>query len=156
MIDLIIFSKDRALQLGGLLSSIKANCDIFNRIVIIYDCSDDDYEKGYNQLMKEHDVIWVYGSTPFKSRVLFAFGESEHTCFMVDDLIVYRKLKIEEHNEFMASQIFRLRLGNNIRHALFELQSNDIESIHTFDWTQQKKYWGYPFSVDGHIFKQNI
>ena len=102
--------------------------------------------------MNEHDAIWLYGNTSFKDRVLFAFSETEYTCFMVDDLIVYRKLNIDKE-QFVISEIFSLRLGNNIRHSLFELLPNDVENIHTFDWTVLKKYWGYPFSVDGHICK---
>lgn len=155
MIDLIIFSKDRALQLEGLLSSLKENCKIFNKIVIIYDYSNKEYEEAYTKLMSEHPVLWLFGDISFKERVLFAFGESEYTCFMVDDLIVYRKLqwKKEDASQFIVSEIFSFRLGNNIRHSLFELQPNDVETIHTFDWTKQSKYWGYPLSVDGHVFK---
>lgn len=165
MINLIIFSKDRAMQLHGLLASLKTNCDIFDNIHIIIKWSDDDYKKAYLELAENsyigNEFYWYEeGCEPFKEKIL-QLMLNKYTCFMVDDLIAYRKLKNQQDITgdtlltVESNGIFSLRLGGNIRHCPEEtfVESNDNEVGFTFDWSQYKKYWGYPFSVDGHVFR---
>lgn len=150
------------MQLQGLLSSLKANCNIFNRIVVIYDFSDKEYEQAYNELKNEQGIIWLYGNISFKDRVLSAFGDTKYTCFMVDDLIAYTEIEKEPIKEMKmlmeTGNIFSLRIGKNIgKYQQGEfMQDNHYEHSFIFDWTQQKKYWGYPFSVDGHVFRTDF
>ncbi len=172
MISLIVFSRDRAFQLEALLSSLKVNCNIFDQITVIVKHSNNDFLKGYQQI--DSDIlnncdthIRLMRQHNFKSDVLKSFNiparidgltYSEYTCFMVDDLIAYTRQKIALYIEgFLEcvheNTIFSLRLGSNIKHCPY-IEENLI--AYEFQWEKQTKYWTYPFSLDGHIFRTDF
>lgn len=164
MINLIIFSKDRAFQLEGLLSSIQVNCNIFDKINVITKATSAEFRDGYNLLTGQYKDVNFIPEVDFKEDLISLMG-GEYTCFMVDDLIAYRKLKgmIYVTGESLMTKksngFFSLRLGMNIRRCEQRdfTESNKYECCFTYDWTTQPKsgwaYWGYPFSLDGHIFR---
>ena len=155
MINLIIFSKNRAMQLDGLLRSIEQNCDIFDRINILYKATTPDHKKAYNILANKHGSCFFIKEENFKkdteSLICYnGFFSYNHTCFLVDDCIAHRKIKeIEKLYLFKTLKfkdiIFSLRLGLD--------QKNAPRIMIQFDWSQEKGDWNYPLSVDGHIFR---
>jgi len=152
MINLIVFSRDRALQLDGLLRSIRQNCDIFDRINILYKITDADHRKAYNILDGEYRGCNFIEEEDFErdSKSLFNDFTNTYTCFLVDDCIAHRKIKeIEKNYLFQTINdrdiIFSLRLGLD--------QRNAPRTIIQFDWSKEKGNFNYPLSVDGHIFR---
>jgi len=123
MINLIIFSKDRAMQLECLLRSVKKNCDHFDNIYVIYWCSDESYREGYKLIKGAALVEEVY----LKQNVLYLMDE-EYVCFMVDDQICFKEVKCIP--ELKKKQVFSMRLGNNVR-----------------------GHHNYPLSVDAHVYR---
>lgn len=133
MIDVIIFSKNRPMQLECLLRSIEDNATIFNNIYVQY-YSDEKYLDGYIQLMDLHPKCYYINETKngFKEtfKNILSISHSERICFMVDDDILFGKI-----DEIEDCDIFSLRLGNNIKNKI---------------------HHEYTGSVDGNIFKRNI
>ena len=151
MINLIIFSRDRAFQLEGLLSSIQVNCNIFDKINVITRATTNDFRDGYNLLSEQYQEVNFIPETDFKQDVIRAMG-GEYTWFMVDDLIAYRKIK--ELPIFNKNGLcFSLRIGYNHVNNVLGFSSDYSESQWYYDWTEEKKYPSYPFSMDGHIFR---
>ena len=147
MINLIIFSKDRAMQLDALLSSVAENCNIFDKITVIWKGSGFSFKLGYGLLKHEYPEANFIEESDFKKNVIHAL-DCEHTCYMVDDLIAYRKIEcmpeIQENNV-----CFSLRLARNRVDSFTDIQYKDYVG---FNWTGERAYFNYPFSLDGHIF----
>jgi len=127
MITNIILSKNRGLQLDALLRSLKEySGDIFDNVVI-YTHTDKKYRKGYNIIKKRHrDTKFVFESNLKKD--ILKHMTSTFTCFMVDDMIMFR----HAHEEaFMKhGRCYSFRLGHNIK----------------------EPHLSYPLSLDGHMF----
>ena len=172
MIDAIIFSKNRACQLHLLLESIERFTNLFNNLFIIF-YSDLEFEKGYNKI-KEYSskYNWIQ-QEDFKWNVLATVKKcSDYICFFVDDNFIHRSLLGSSCVDFVFSHydIFTLslRLGKNtIIQNWQTMQKTPMPSsiksvadgdIFVWDWTKMPPHtnFGYPFSVDGHIYRKDM
>jgi len=164
MINAIIFSYNRPIQLRLLLESIERHAkDIFN-INIIYKNSGKEFEQGYNQLKDENilsNIKWIE-EIDFKQDVLNTFDKNyDHTCFFTDDDILYFPIK-EDVIDLLDDDVFcfSLRLGLNTTYCYTMNTDNKLHGIEKIGedfikWNWSKSYmdYGYPLSVDGHIFR---
>ena len=66
MLSVIIFSKDRPLQLDLAIKSLKKNLSIDSSIVVIYSAH-DEYDKAYIQLIHEHLDIRFYNDIEYNN-----------------------------------------------------------------------------------------
>ena len=165
MINTIIFSKDRALQLRLLIESIKRNAPGMFDIHVLYKASNEDFKKGYEKLQSENiipSITWVE-ETNFKEQVLRLLNSDyEYSCFFTDDDIIYGQvfeniiLKEMQDEEVFC---FSLRLGLNVNKCYTMNCENIVkpleerDNIIKWDWTVHYMDFGYPLSVDGHIFR---
>jgi len=179
MINAIIYSKDRAPQLRLLLESIKLNAPGVFNINILYKSSTQEFEKGYYKLMMEGaennmpNISWL----PESGSSLRSFKELnsglisrdyhpekyEFTCFFTDDDIIYQPINEQEIIDCLNSDddvfCFSLRLGKNITVCYTQNSGNvlipleETDSIVKWDWSVHYMDFGYPLSVDGHIFR---
>lgn len=175
MISLIIFSKNRPLQLDLCLSSIRNNFKANLLVTVIYSC-DSEYESAYNDLKSAHSDInfWKQGKSLYRdisSRLHTA--DAEYVCFLTDDCFFFEEspllcdqtLKVLFDTEQIG--YYSLRLGENTTHREFNnefvLQPSVKEQkvirnhrgMILYDRTQHLYggYWNYPLSVDGHIYR---
>lgn len=148
MIDLIIFSRDRAFQLEALLRSLKQNCDIFEYISVIVKWTNDDHYKAYEKLSDDYPYVEFVMQQDLKIDVLSVM-QHHFTCFMVDDMICYNKVtKPTSLNGFYDS-IWCLRLGE-------ETKGFTRRQWAWQDWQETKSYFDYPCSLDGNIYPTEI
>lgn len=171
MISLIIFSKDRALQLDLLLNSISQNFPEANNIRVIWTASSHNFELAYEQLRSEHRKIIFKKQTEEFFKDLYegvCLAHNKYVCFFTDDNIVYRKVKFNKTAEKALNNksciCYSLRLGNNTTHrAVDGIQYQDVLPVlyqygDMTVWDRnsiaQGGYWAYPMSVDGHIFRK--
>lgn len=176
-IKLIIFSRDRAQQLECLIRSLQKNSTIFNDIYILYKFTNDKFKEGYDKLKKQiyenigNRNVYFYQEDEegFKSNLnelLHLNREKyDYITFMVDDQILYQKL--ENENEIFDlfdedTFCFSLRLGLNInyRHltdSYFDLPRYKGLGTDFMRWNWRNEGnlsdFGYPLSLDGHIFR---
>jgi hypothetical protein len=174
LLNVIIFSKDRAMQLDLLLQSILLNFNVEDyKLNILYKASNDEYNRGYNMIRDLYPQFTYKREENFKSDLMSLFNDSEYTVFFTDDDIIYKSFKLtkdELHNIFELSKAvcFSLRLGLNTTNCytmqrLNKLNKYDIHSFyHDIQLNEPIISWkvsdgtndyAYPMSVDGHIFK---
>ena len=170
----IIFSKDRAMQLDLLLESILLNFNVENyKINILYKASNDDFQKGYDLVINKYTQFNFKKEESFKNDVLSLFDGSQYTTFFTDDDIIYKSFKLnndELHNIFMLTNAncFSLRLGLNTVNCYtmqrlnklnkydthsFYFDINLIEPVISWKVNDGTNDYAYPMSLDGHIFK---
>ena len=174
LLNVIIFSKDRAMQLHLLLESILLNFNVEDyKLNILYKASNDEYNRGYNMIRDLYPQFTYKREENFKSDLMSLFNDSEYTVFLTDDDIIYQSLKLnndELHNIFMLTEAncFSLRLGLNTVNCYTMQRLNKLENFnkhsffHDTDLIEPVISWkvgdgtndyAYPMSVDGHIFK---
>ena len=126
-ITLIIYSKNRAMQLDCLLRSIKKNASFFDDIRVIYKATGVVYENAYNGVTGAKKIA-EHNLREDTLKIIENCGR-DYICFMCDDDIVFKRVsRIPKLEDF---EVFSLRLGKNI-----------IPKLH----------FSYPLSLDGHIF----
>lgn len=148
MVKLIVFSKDRALQLEALLRSIELNCKLFNSITVIVKWSSDDYYKAYENLSNEYSGVDFVMQNDLKTDVLGAMWD-EFTCFMVDDMICYNPVSRPPTFNGFKNSIWCLRLGE-------ETKGFTRRQWAWKDYQKTKSYFDYPCSLDGNIYPTEI
>jgi len=150
-------------------------------IYVVYTSSSEDFEKGYVQLTEEwykkaSSIYFFpeYKYKGFKKTLEYCIKHwEEYVLFFTDDDIVYRKF---EHNFSVLSESFEknenllctsLRLGTNTfvqdqyTNSMCLIPDEVIiseETLKIWNWKVQsmgesETNFGYPFSVDGHLFK---
>jgi len=124
------------MQLDALLRSIKLRCNIFNSIHVIW-TADEGFVRSYLLMIPKHDCTWIK-ETNFKEDTMKAMTDVPFTCFMCDDDIIMHEFDGLPQN-----------WDNLLCHSL-RLQGEPWE------WRNKKGDRGYPFSVDGHIYKTRL
>lgn len=166
MINAILFSKDRALQLRLLLDSIAKNANGIFNINILYKASNQNFKSGYEKLISENlieNINWVEESEFKKQVIELLKQEYDYSCFFTDDDIIYEKIEesriIETINKDIDIFCFSLRLGTNVKKCYTMNCDNVLGDFEDFgeticwEWTKRYMDFGYPLSVDGHIFR---
>lgn len=174
-VSAIVFSKNRALQLDLLLKSIYSNFKECMEVDIIYK-ETEEHKDSYEKLKSEHQMKlaapFVYfhkqGDNNFYQLIynLVSEARTSHVVFFTDDDIVYRNVNIPDialesilHTNFSC---LSLRLGGNItKRQIGDFMYDEMipnfsvsNNILIWDYTECNPcgYFGYPMSVDGHIF----
>lgn len=150
------------MQLDGLIKSIEHFAPLaFRNINVIYK---SDIEKiSYNSLIKEYKTIRWVKESDFRKDLLGSIDNSTYTCFMVDDILLYRKFDNSFENCFNQNTIcFSLRLGLNCNYSHPADQSYSLKNyvinknFVSWFWKEQEVDFAYPLSLDGHVFPTNF
>lgn len=164
MINGIVFSKDRACQLNLLLESINKNAPGIFDLTVIYLASSEKFKSGYELIIPAFpNVKFIEQGEDFKVDVLQLLTDSTLTCFFTDDDIIYKPITGEDIIKSMAEDddlfCFSLRMGQNVKFC-YTLNVDNV--LHNYedhgrmikwDWTVHYCDFGYPLSVDGHVFR---
>ncbi len=171
MIDVLIFSKNRACQLDLLLRSIYDNFPMFKfgaKMHILFKADSDEYDKGYRKLMKNGNLnlIWHEEDIAFKDEVMqivHGFDEPHTLCFVDDDVViksvnVISMLQIFDRNPEVNA--LSLRMGKHINYCYAKDTPQQIpefimdkEKVLKWNWVQAEHDWGYPMSLAGNIYR---
>jgi hypothetical protein len=163
-IECIIFSKDRAMQLHALLSSFYEKVVTPITVHVLYQASNSSHQRSYE------DLITIYHSRAISFirqmddhsfrrdfiRMVSSL-QSEKIMFMVDDIIFIEDADLHALAKYDSTKyIPSLRMGRNIEFNsnLTPCWSPRIISDNKIEWFwRHGSYaWGYPLSLDGHIF----
>jgi hypothetical protein len=168
----IVFSKDRSIQLFALLESYNNNIDEEINLTVIYNVSNEDHKKSYEELIilfskTNKKINFVLETKTFKNSLLKVLQEvqTKNMFFLTDDDLFIRKFNTElVSNINTADAIFSLRFnpeltysftaGTKIERPHFQKYKN-YENILSFKWFEKKFDWSDPWSVNGHIFATN-
>lgn len=166
-INIIVFSKDRALQLELFLRSFNhfvSNADKCN-ISILYTYSTDKFKEGYDKLIavKPDNATFVKELNFKKDTISLIHENNPHTVFFVDDIIFKEPFEFYDSkmNFFINNRsiaCLSLRLHKNLTYCYAEnrnMKQPVFGRDNVFYWTKETGDYGYPMSQDGHIFRTN-
>jgi len=132
-------------------------------------------ERIYNHPLRNYDFDFFYyhniywwlknknlrkKKSNFKSAILQILLQSnnEFAMFLTDDSLFYREIQIpqlqlQKLREFPLVYSFSLRHGAHQDGGLYNESSDSIQwDVYRNDFLTD---WGYPFSIDGHIYEKN-
>lgn len=200
MIQIIIFSFNRAMQLNTLLCSMTRQIEFRDyKVDILYNVSSDIFAQGYNKLIKDNilnehihfikektvpkplvllDIIHASSKSEMKYLLkslikkrnktnfrkilldLLKDNKSSNVMFLTDDACFINQTVISDEilawiNEEPYHRQFSLRTGKGMNE-----EPQGIKSVGNYlEWNYYKypffTLWGYPFSVDAHIYNKN-
>lgn len=162
-LNIIIFSKDRACQLDLLLTSMHKMFKEYAKynINVLYTSSSDEYESAYARLKRMHQHVIFIREQDFRDDLISQIKpENTYTIFLVDDDVWKEPFTIE-CNELDALEdddvlCMSLRLDQNLTYCYtlnVEMEAPDLSSSPTWKWGEFSGDFGYPMSLDGHIFR---
>lgn len=165
-ISTIVFSKDRALQLHSLLRSFflmkRGTCSI----VVLYAASNAAHEKAYEELeiLFQGKVYFVKEALPGRFAHYLSQALDLLPCgrlfFLVDDIIFINDVDYDHLSQVdTLNTVFSLRMGNHLTHSYVIDKPQPLptnlrvcDDFLYWRWGEGVYEWGYPLSVDGHIF----
>jgi hypothetical protein len=164
-INIVVFSKDRAMQLELFLRSFNTfvrNADQYE-IKVLYTISKDEYWQGYEKLFHlNYFNTTLFRELDFKSNLTDLIDPAkEHTVFFTDDDVFINHFdfydKQMESFEWDESIVCRsLRLNKVLTYCYpsqVPMKQPPFFSDNTFNWNGCDGDYGYPLSLDGHIFR---
>jgi hypothetical protein len=170
--NIIVFSKDRAMQLELFLRSFnKYVTNYVNyKINILYTFSNENFKLGYDKLMKKYNYLssesnlsvnWVK-ETDFKSNLISLIDmNNNYIVFFVDDIVFKNpidfydeQMTIFENDPDILCRSLRLQPNFKYSYASKEIMTNPEFLEHNiYNWKDESGDYGYPMSVDGHIYR---
>jgi|688.fasta_scaffold01481_23 hypothetical protein len=168
MIDVIVFSKNRPLQLYALLESMLSFTDAGQvaQVSVIYSY-DDEYSSALDEVKKKFEGITFIKQTNFKRDVATAlFASTNDFCtFLVDDIVFKNTISLGnivellKNNPGLLTYSMRMGLHLNFCYPTDKIQpipdGSIISQTFVWNWTNAQGDWSYPLSLDGHVFKKS-
>lgn len=161
MLNLIVYSKDRPMQLQATLDSIEINTrGLFNKIDVVYLATDSEYQKGYDMLAKRKPFVGFVKQTDFKKNILDLMTE-KYVCMAADDDLFFRPIG-KDWKDQMTDDVFAFsfRLGLNIDWCYPLNRGNKLEPEYSTNgdlikwaWEEKEFDFAYPLSVISHIYR---
>jgi hypothetical protein len=175
MINTIIFSKDRACQLDLLLRSFKHYFVEWRQlnVSIICKATNGAFKKGYDKTLIRHPEFKFIFETNFRSDLCRCNFSKDKTMFFVDDDVFINPVSLNDNVFKLFEQnkditCISLRMNPLVNSCYTQKQrpaktpplSNDLIwnwriAAQSDLWQGYPSDWGYPMSVDGHIFRTN-
>lgn len=164
--NIVIFSKDRPCQLELFLRSMVEFYSTYetDNMTILYTYSNDQFKEGYDKLIDMYSNFKFLKETDFKKDLISCIDTKiPYSVFFVDDIIFKREIDIEASKEFqMFTQntnicCLSLRLHPDLDYCypadVKMSRPTDLDENNIWDWRGKPGDFGYPMSLDGHIFR---
>lgn len=163
MINIIIFSKNRAAQLDLLLNSIKMFFVDWNKYTfnILYTFDNEEYKKGYDIVKNIHSEFNYVREIDFKQDVLSLMKDNPYTIYGVDDDVFIDKFSMDcqEINIFNNDEkiyCVSLRMHPKMNYCytmnIFTNPPIFIEK-NIWNWYGHQGDWEYPHAIDLSLFR---
>ena len=164
-INIIVFSKNRAVQLELFIRSMKEFFKEFSEceINILYTFSNSEFESGYNKLKLIHSDsnIHYIKETKFQNDLIFLFNKlNKYSVFFVDDNVFKEPFSLEDKQFKIFSErkdilTLSLRLHPRLNYcypARLKQVSPPMDKDGVFNWFGKPGDFGYPNSLDGNFY----
>lgn len=168
MYDVFVFSRNRAMQLSLLLSSLQKNTSSIKDKWVLYKADDENFQRGYDILKGEFPEIYWVKEFDFKKNTYYILDNlSEYFSFAVDDNILYKEFNISNdeldmlfNDNNVACLSLRLGLNCTVQYNYTGEKSvfprNIYKARRFLIWDQRSGGRGnffYKWSVDQHIMR---
>lgn len=143
----IVFSKNRPMQLDLLLTSLSRNAKGLFDITVLWTGGE-----GYRICSQEHPEARFVEEDGLTYQVRALLREGSLVTFLTDDDVLYRPLTAIP---YLPPNVicFSLRLGMNTNYCYPLARSQRVPEKVAWLWEQEDGDFGYPMSLDGHIFR---
>jgi hypothetical protein len=128
---------------------------------------DDSYLKSIDEIRAKFNTARFVQQDDFRRDTMTSLitSTNQYCTFLVDDIIFKSGVSFNDIENLIASNpdvlTFSMRMGLHLNHC-YPTNShqpipngNVINELFIWDWTQAEGDWGYPVSLDGHIFKKS-
>lgn len=164
MLSVVVFSKDRAAQLELCLRSVKRYLRRWDElsIAVLYTASSLELERGYERTRELHPEFRWVRETDFRTQTLeLVDAERPLTAFLVDDDVLKEPVSLDaapfralaEQPEILCVS---LRMDPRIDYC-YSLDRPTpppaLDADGAWHWQGLAGDWGYPMSLDGHVFR---
>ena len=181
MINLLIWSKNRACQLHLLLESLEKNMEGVFKTTVINTSSSEEFADGYAKcLVAFPDVEFIYEDNFCSQTKKWLYKAGDHVCFSTDDTVIYRKPQYHwQRLDLSDTATFSLRVGRNALmqnchtgeyqpqltafdldfgfHPFSDTQTQDEITLRwNFNHYHPNHNYGYPFGLDMHIYRADV
>jgi hypothetical protein len=158
----IVFSKDRPMQLDACLRSIERFAPYKGGVTVLYRATTGEFARGYALVEASCRARLVEQGADFRGAVMELLGSTdEHTVFHTDDDVFFRAP--EPVPGLPAdTAAFSLRLGENTTYCYTHARPQQLPTFTSegpfiaWDWTRADADFGYPLSLDGHVFRTEM
>lgn len=153
----IIFSKDRPIQLDLLLRSMETYVHGPMQCLVI--------TKGncYQRVFAKHSWAIEHKQTRFSQDLVNCLShlQNRHVMFLVDDTVFVQHVNLARVEERIVRHDaigYSLRLGNNVNYCYMHdedqklVDATDHGDYLSFNWKRQEYDWGYPMDVSSSVF----
>jgi len=163
----VVFSKDRPMQLHALLSSYFEKVRDPAPLYLIYKALDPRYGKAYAEVIKAFSgrLAGAFPDVSFRETLISVLDKinAEKIFFLVDDIVFIEDMDFADFAKF-DTRFFvpSLRMGNNLRYCYAADKNMPLPKFlpgtiadrdkACWRWGDGSYEWGYPLSVDGHLF----
>jgi len=167
--DLVIFSKDNPLQLATLLTSIDRHMVGLNKITVLYQASDSDYEQGYQKLKWESpNTLFVDQKekkfAPLCKKLLFQNPlESPYILLAKDNLVLTEQINLSEgidlveqtgaYGLFYAHHLELSYSADLSRYQPLPL-STSLQTTHAWQFKEGRDDWNSPASLRLSLYRK--
>lgn len=150
----VVFSRDRALQLEAFLRSYREHVTPSKIVHVLWRATTEGHANAYLDLFRETpDTVIPWRESTFRANTLSLLPRRECVVFFVDDQVFVRPWEIVERPGLS------LRLGLHLTSNYASgggVQAvpphNEADGVVTWRWRDGELAWGYPLSLDGHVF----
>lgn len=167
--EIVLFSKDRAMQLHALLSSYFHFVSNTAPIHVLYTCSSPAHQASYDELaeMFSSKSVNFIKEVGFKDQLITILGSirTSKMLFMTDDALFIDAFDLEEFTRFdTRNTVPSLSKGYDLTYCFAFDKMQDLPDFLTLSdlsktelawhWksASDSPDWAYPLSVDGSLF----
>jgi len=163
-INILVFSKNRALQLDLCLNSFYKRCLDFEfaNIYVLYKV-DNLFKISYKVIQKEHPNINMIKEIDFRQNLLDIISNKKYILFLTDDSIFCNDFSLREiielleENEKILGFSFRLGLNTRYCYPLDKDQNLPTGMIHSnnifiYYWPNAEYDYGYPLELSSSLY----
>jgi len=161
MINILVWSFNRACQLDALLTSLRKY--VPSTVNVLYKASDFHFDDAYDICKKEHPFVNFVRENDFYEDTIRLSEQGKSICYTTDDTVLFGPVKNLQtiKDKLDNNTVFSFRLGYNTviqDHLAGTLQpplipdKTDEEFLY---WNPKKYMWtnyGYPHALDMHLY----
>lgn len=143
------------MQLDAFLRSYEQHVKPLGEVHVLYAASNARHAVAYEQVFVLHPCAVPCLETSFKTNLLELLPDDGNIIFFVDDMIFVRSwtvLEVPGLSLRLGPNLTRNYASADMRQLLPSFQPSVNVGCLSWQWSEGELAWGYPLSLDGHVF----